>query len=282
MDIVMEDLKLRIEAVRDAIKRSRLTLLVSNVASASILLAAWNAYFSWYRYFAMRQSFDTNEVTGEAQKELVREWVDSHVISISLLGIRIGVSDLAFVGSIALFIVVAWFFYAARKENHLIGVLLRDTQKGNADLRRLVYHGVSAYLVFVTITRDDRPISSLAPDSVQKPIFFLRPTMKLLFFLPALLTLFLVLMDFLTVWCLPAAFRYPHSPLRGQLTHSEWLQFWFMDGIAVAMFLLTYVLSKRTSEFGDATRNLLREYGTLDRAEAPPPESAEAAPVLPS
>ncbi len=268
MDVLLEDIKTRIEAVRDAIKRSRLAFLVCNVGSASVLLAAWNAYFSWYRYFAIKTSFATNPVTEEVQKELLKGWVDSHVITISLLGIRIGVSDLALVGSVALFVVTAWYFYSVRKENHLIGVLLRDTQHTEAQIRRYVYHGVSAYMVFITMTFDDTPIRNLGPGGQQKAIFFLRPAMKILHFLPALVIAVLIAMDFLTVWWLPAAFRFPHDPLRGQLSGPEWLQFGIMEASAFAFLVLTCVLSKRSVEFGQATRNLLIEFGNLPRGDA--------------
>jgi hypothetical protein len=268
--LLLEDIKTRIEAIRDAIKRSRLAFLILNIASASVLLAAWNAYFSWYRSFALSSAFADNPVTNEAQKELLRGWVESHGISISLLGIRIGVSDLAYVGSIALFVGAAWFFYSARKENHLIGVLLRDTQCTQAELRRLVYHGVSGYMLFITMTLDDTPIRNLAGGGQQKAILFLRPAMRVLHFLPALVIAFMVAIDLFTMWWLPAAFRFPHDPLRGRLLYPDRIQFWVMEATAFGFFLLTYFLSKRSAEFAEATRSILIEYGNLPRAEAVP------------
>jgi hypothetical protein len=280
MDVVMEDIKLRIEAIRDAIKRSRLAFLVGNVVSASVVLAAWNAYFSWYRSFAMRLSFGPSAVTDEAQRELVRQWVQSRVISNSVLGISVGVSDLAFLGPIALFVTAAWFFCAVRKENHLIGALLRDTQDADADLRRLVYHAVSGHLVFITITKDDQPIGSLAPSGGHNAVFFFRPAMKLLHFLPALLILFLIAMDFITILWLPAPFSFPHVPLRGRLSGSEWLQVWLMEASAFVFFLLTYALCKRSFGFGEATRDVVGEYASLPSPKVTRPGGTEIAPKL--
>lgn len=268
MDLIFEEVKTRIEAVQYAIKRTRLAFLVGNVACASVLFAGWNAYFSWYRSFAMQPSFTGNPVTDEAQRDLLRGWVESQVINTPLLGIRIGVSDFAFLGSIALFVVAAWFFYATRKENHLIGVLLRDTHSMPADFRRLVYHGVSGYMVFRTMTLDDSPITNLAGESQQKKaIFFVRPAIKVLFYLPPLAIALLVCMDFLTVLWWPAAFRLGHGPLRGILPGAVWLQFGIMEVTACVFVVLTCVLSRRTAQFDEATRNLLIEYGNLPRDE---------------
>jgi len=206
LNILLEDIKVRIEGIQEAIKRSRLSFLVCNVASTSVILAAWNAYFSWYRSQAFAESFAGNPVTLEAQKELLREWVESRDISISLLGIHLGVSDLAFVGSLGLFVVSAWFFYSTRKENHLIGVLLRDTQQEEPDLRRFVYHGVSSYMVFVTMTRYDTPITSLARTEKESTLVFLRPAIRILHYLPAFVIYFLIVMDCVTILWWPPAF----------------------------------------------------------------------------
>ena len=284
MDMYLEEIKIRVEAIRDAIKRSRLAFLVANIASASIVAVAWNAYLSWDRWLVMtNKCFAPDPVTAEAQRGFLRMWVQGQVVSVSLLGIRIAVSDLSFIGSIALFVVMAWSFHATRKENHLIGVLLRDSKKrdmGDPDLRRLIYHGVSAYLVFVKVTEDDTPIRSLtegrqdeataavnaarkllARNSRGRTLWFLRPATTALTFVPAFVIIFLITMDVLTIYPLQAAFRVGHPPLWSVVNGWRgWAKFAFMEGVAVLFSILTYALCKRCSQFNIATRNVLREY----------------------
>ena len=278
MNIDTEDIKLRIEAIQDAIKRSRLALIVVVIVSASVFLAVWNAYFSWYRSFATRSNFDTNRVTRYAQTELVRGWVDSNIVSVSLLGIRIGVSDLAVIGSLALAVAAACFFYTARKENHLIGSLLRQTQLLSPGLRRLVYHGVIGYLVFITITKDDRPIRHLAEGGEDKSLFFVRPVMNFLLYLPAVVILFVMAADFLSVFWLHAAFRPDHLSLKAYFQGSDWLVFGLIEAFAAVLLGFTYTLCKRSVEFSGATKELLDEYlALLGRDIAyPPPDIASA------
>src|SRR5882672_4407019 len=126
----------RLHGSREAITRSRLAFLATTIASISIFIAEWNAYLSWYRRFPLKLEFPKNIVTEEAFRRVIQQYAESRVITISLLGIHIGVSDLAVLGTFALFVCSIWLFFNVRRENHVIGTLLVDTFGEDSDLRR--------------------------------------------------------------------------------------------------------------------------------------------------
>src|SRR5204863_7746514 len=137
----------RIEGAQEAIKRARTVFLILIIVSLSILITDWNAYFSWDREMAFLSHWANNDdVTQLAQQRLIAGWVKSQTIDVSLLGIHIGVSDIAPLGGLALFILSIWFFFSARRENHTIGLLLRDTKNEIDEIRSTIFHSIVSYL----------------------------------------------------------------------------------------------------------------------------------------
>src|SRR6266404_3281161 len=96
--------KIRVKGCIEAVKRARLAFLASTIASLAVFITEWNAYLSWYRRFPLKEHLPENEVTREAFKYVLQEFVESRVITISLLGIRVGVSDMAVLGSLTLLV----------------------------------------------------------------------------------------------------------------------------------------------------------------------------------
>src|SRR5215213_2636944 len=105
-------LQLRLEATKESQKRARVVFLVSTIVSLIIIIATWNASFSWLRHFAMAPDWASapasqvtptnpspspNQIpprytgtltpTAEAQRQLVTDWVKSQTITIAPLGI---------------------------------------------------------------------------------------------------------------------------------------------------------------------------------------------------
>lgn len=138
------ELEFRLTATRDAQTMSRLAFFVSTVISLAIIITTWNAYFSWYTDFPLKKGWAESDVTEEVERQIIAQWVESQTISVPILGIKIGVSDGSVFGSIGLLIIVMWFYLSIRRENHVIGFLLRDTKgdKGDDKIRRRVYHGI--------------------------------------------------------------------------------------------------------------------------------------------
>lgn len=255
---------IRIASAHDALKRSRLAFFVATVVSLAVLFATWNVYLSWYRGHAMEDQWSkTSEVTAEAQKTLVQEWVKSGTISVALLGIRVGVSDAAPLASFSLLITVIWFFYTVRRENHTIGTLLIDSQNENADLQSMVYHGVVSQLVFLDVSGGDDPIRHLTQvpeESHALPL--IRGALRLLAFLPPITIFFVVTMDILSIVYLDAPF---HDPPHARLLDTgfkphEWFWLAVFEVVAITIGVAAAFLVHRTLAYEKGTAQILTEY----------------------
>src|SRR4051812_25618302 len=97
-------LKARLDGISEAKRRTRLALLLSSLACAAILAAEWNAYLSWDRQWTTRAAEPKHWGQSEVLVEHVKEWVESNTVSVSLIGLRVSVSDAAVLGSIILLV----------------------------------------------------------------------------------------------------------------------------------------------------------------------------------
>lgn len=267
----LSTLQIRLEAARESITRARLAFLVTTLLSMTVLVSLYNAYVSWYRGFALQQSFSTNEVTKHAQLTLLEEWVRNQTIEIQLLGLRIGVSDLAFLASASIFVSTLWFFFCVRRENHVVGLLLADTDEKGEDVMAMVYHGVASRMIFLDSTGSDYPIDSLQLASPRKGgLPFVRPSIKLLYFLPGITISLCVIFDALTIFVLKAVFRYPHVALLDHLGTDDIAWIVFIELIAIVIATHTFAMSGRMLAFQNATEKLIGEYDRKLRPEHRP------------
>jgi hypothetical protein len=257
-------IQVRVQGSTEAVKRARFAFLVSTVASLAIFITEWNAYLSWYRHFPLAEAFPPNEVTKEAFKDVLQQFVEGRVITASLLGIRVGVSDMAVLGSLTLLVCSIWLFFSIRRHNHSVGSLLRDARNLPPVARRLVYYGVSSSLVFTTVTAYDAAISSLAEDQSPHEAKLTRAVVTFLFYLPAAVIALTIVADLLSVFVLKAVFSFPHFPLG--FRHSSLgrqIQFIAMELAAVGMGLPTFILCRRIIDFEQSTAAVLREFAKL-------------------
>ena len=130
-ELKSEVLKLRLEGIKDALSRSRLAFLVTTIISLMMILGIWNSYFSWDREFAWFKNRplptdSRHDVIEHLQKKWVEHWLNNQQISVPLLGISVSTSDSTFLASVALVVVMIWFFWCTRRENHSIAQLLED------------------------------------------------------------------------------------------------------------------------------------------------------------
>lgn len=260
-------LQMRIEAAREAVKRGRLAFLVATILSLSVIVSLYNSYLSWYRGFALQTNFASNEVTRQAQIFLLDEWVKNQTIAIQPLGMRVGTSDVAFLGSASLFICSLWFFFCVRRQNHVIGLLLADTDEEPREILNLVYHGISSHLVFLDTTGSDQPIASLEPSfpAQGKGIPFVRGSVKLLYLLPGITIFLCVIFDTLTIFLIEAPFRFPHKPLAMKLSANDTIWILVFEIAAIILGTLSCVMSARVIIFENGTEKLLREYHAILR-----------------
>src|SRR5687767_14470321 len=89
------DTEARLVAIAEIQRRARVALLAGAIASGVICTALWNSYLSWDR----RWAYEINTPIHWGQRELmqaqIRSWIETNTVSVSLLGIRVSVSDAA-------------------------------------------------------------------------------------------------------------------------------------------------------------------------------------------
>ncbi len=185
-------------------------------------------------------------------------------VAIGLLGVNIGMSDAAILRSYKdLWILATWFYYAVRRENHLIGRLLnrRISRDGLRDPSSSF--GISDYTIFVTVTKTDVPIRELShPKQELQTIygcaFYRYFTVA---FLPAIAIGFIVITD---IWWLlrEAPMRWPHDPvwdhIRGDDEALGWLA--FMEGFALIFGICTAFLCAKIFSFEKATGEIMLKF----------------------
>jgi hypothetical protein len=265
----------RLAAARDAQHRTRLAFIAATIAAVAISIAVFNTYFSWYTFFASKQFFPpatVSDVTRVAQEALIQDWVKSNRVTSSLLGVNFGVSDAPIIGSVTLFIISLWFFVCIRRENHLIADVLYEAagehgvgENNEKQLRLMVFHGIADYLIFTTISKDDEPRSTLGPrsdeDDEDKKLFWLRPSLQVLIFLPAI-AIGIIFVSDVTSFFLGAAMRWPHVPLWREIIQSpgELVYAIFADAAALAFGIMTTFNCKDIRRFETCTGEVLRLY----------------------
>jgi hypothetical protein len=157
----LEFFEAQIGAIAAAAKGSRWVLIVALVVSIAQIGATFNFGFSWGRTFAEglaftnarhavkqpdkdfdKDGFDKNPVVRELQKELVKNWVDQQFVNVPLVGLKFAVADENMVGGIALIVISIWLFYCLRRENLMIGTLMRVAKDETPAIRAHVYTGL--------------------------------------------------------------------------------------------------------------------------------------------
>lgn len=261
--IKISTINIRLEAIKDSIKRSRASLFVSTIVSLAILITLWNAYASWYRLFLIhKKDWSVNEVTKFAQQKLVDEWVRNNTISINLLGIRVGISDAAPLASLSLFIINLLFFYNVRRENHAIGSLLIETKKEDPNIKRMIYHAITSNFVFIDMSGNDTPISDLEEERKAKAIPLIRTVVAALAYLPSITIMSIIIADILSVFVLPAPFREGNLPVWNSITGNWPVVLWLLvfEIIAIIFLIVSTILSWNIVELQSSIKNVVSQY----------------------
>ena len=213
----MENIKLfdmMLEKADYAAKRTRWILLVAMVVSFSQLGAVYNFGLSFLRNFSEMMVFNFGKIgfdkdnlyLKELQTALLKGWVESMTVNVSLLGVKFSVADMGLIGIGASFIVSVWLFFSARRENHLIGKTCILAEGEAADIRRYVFYGLSSTQMFGTLSENDNPVSSLQTEK-ESTALLARLAFSFLFYLPVISSLLVILSDVLSAYYYKAVFR---------------------------------------------------------------------------
>jgi hypothetical protein len=163
----------RIKDIEHAAGRSRWLFGFSLILSWLLLAMAYNSTWSWMR--TMAATYEKKVIpsaypskSGERRhgldvlvERLMGGWVDSLYFEVPILGARFSASDAGVTGGLLLVIISLWCFFSARRENHLIFYLVRDSERYNFDvaLRRYLRNQLHATQVFAG-SGQDKPLNS--------------------------------------------------------------------------------------------------------------------------
>lgn len=265
-NIGLKTIKIRLAAVKESVNRARFAFLVSTIASLAIITAAWNAYGSWYRGFALRElpyAAQATDVVDEAQKQIISEWIKNQTIAIGPLGIRIGISDAAVVGAFGLCVIAIWFYFSMRRANRVIGFLLIETKNKSPEIQMMIFFSIATSLIFSDIGGGDQSIDNLEspPPKDNDPI--VRKAVRILFYLPALTIFAVVILDILSIWFLSSTFRAGHHPLWSILKNADiktWIQIIVWEALAIGLGILTCRFCYKIDKFERDIGTIVRDY----------------------
>jgi hypothetical protein len=270
MQVDQDAIKVRLEALKESTSRSRYALLAATIAAISMLVAEFNSYISWNRDFAfMGKLAKEGGPTRVLQDHMLESWSASTNMEISLLGIKVSSSDATILGGMALFFLTLWLFYSVRRENRLVGTLLRDTRDVSIPLMDLAYSGTISYMVLTAIHPRKRRIITLSDDDkkafdeetkaqgMRSRRFF---GVQLLFFLPPLAIGASIAFDVISLH-IAAPFRESHvlPPMDDADLH-KFYGYTIAGGLGLALTLYNCI---RVQLFDSATGSVIREYFTL-------------------
>lgn len=272
---------IRVEGVKDAQRRSRSVFAIITVVSIALLISTWNSYLSWYRLYTKSQlalpsaTSPSGSIQDEMTRSLILDWSESRRVTVPLLGVSIGNSDGLLLGTFSLLVLSLWFYMILRKENNLIGDLIRDAhvQSGeHADrIRRFVYHGIVSQLVFISLDQEERQILSLTETDTPRSLMhhILGFLTFCLFLLPFLTALFLLVMDTYSLFT-PSLFRPGGKLLIQYLGFWDFVHLAFVYGVAIPSLFIIFSLNKNVLTFKYGTTRILDDFDKILKKQSPP------------
>jgi hypothetical protein len=214
-------------------------------------------------------------------EEIYKRWQKDVVASNSLLGIALNGDDTFLLGGFIIPALLMWSFYAMRRENHIIAdlisdaVALKDNMKNRQELLESVFHGVTSYTVFITLSDESvarrscvdsihkpKPASDFARDTGKLSLAVAKLSLRAIGFLPVIALMFSVIAHVYTLFD-PVFGRICGLNLLECLTPREivWVlvgSFFSLIGIVVAGTICIQL-----GNFQEATRDSLRELNRI-------------------
>lgn len=194
---------LLIDAYTKATSRTRGIFVILQMVTIIFVIGYFNHRFSW-----LRRNIDAYKIENGNRPEqdltTVKDNIDFYYkvyayskelrgdmkfIDFDLVGVKIYIEDLPFLGSIALTILMTWFFYVNRRESGIIKEIAQKVSKEtDPNMIEYMFYGTSFNLVFNTIkTIDNEEISFSQLMSI-----YIR---RILLFLPSIMLLVILSHD---------------------------------------------------------------------------------------
>jgi len=262
------NIQARLDLIKSAQRRSSYSYLAMVIISAAFLIVLYNAYLSWDRTFAFNENFKGSVVTKVLQRNMLNNWTSNQVVSIDLLGIRIGVADFTVLGGAGLMIISMWFLLNIKRENFAIGTFLIETKDEPKSKREIVFNYISSNLIFSN-SINNKPIDSL--DSVDDILIHTKNQWYnrldiTLFFFPSIVVFLSILADILSVFILASPFRQNNtSTLAASLETSDWIVFYAIVALGLAWLFMIVTLNFKSYKYEKATKDILINYEKIGK-----------------
>lgn len=232
-----------IESYSKAAVRTRKVFIILNVISIIYVVGYFNYKLTWLRHKddkyisllmekdnLLKQHTDTlayrNQMDISAREKLLIDKynVDFRFINFDLIGTKVYIEDLPLLGSIALSIIITWFFYCIRRETGIVKEINTRFQKEpNQEIKDYLFYGVSFNIIFNTIKNVDEEKVTVG----QLMSIYIR---RFLLFMPTLV---------LFVIC---AFDFWETFFSDSDTWNMFLKFWTRFEIVMRMFIPSVLL----------------------------------------
>ena len=275
-----ESIAARLESAQSAQNQARRTIGFMSMIAMMMLIASYNAYLSydsnWILGMTHRHLDDQERIADVLTSQALKDWAASRSVQVSLLGIRISVDDAPVLGTATLLVMALWLLLLTRRENHTVGLLLRDTDTNGARERSgqrwLIFHTVASNSLFVACDRSLSPVESLGgPNPLSlRPDPGVRVRMRSLAFsfvgrfffdFPAVVCAIVFTIDRWS-YLEPDAFA-----VEAQAPGMGSPFFWFSLGVFVMCWVPLVLCCRYSYRYSTATERVLREYGYKLRAD---------------
>lgn len=243
-------LNARLDAINDAQRRSIVALFLSTLASGCIMAGLWNSYLSWDRQWT--QTVNKPAFWGQEQlvAEQIKSWLESNTVGVSLLGIRLSVSDAAVLGALILLIFSFYYCVCMRCQNYEIGSLLISAEKEPPETKMLILFRIRPWMIFTATSTTDAPYRKLyAKPKNQGRIPFTRAGLKLLSYLPAIAVFCIIASDVYFSFFYISPWRENNGSVWSSLTMSYRVQLMLMDTFGLLAGFLILRFCRHSLEF---------------------------------
>jgi hypothetical protein len=255
-------LNARLQGINDAQKRAGVAFLALILASGAIIASLWNIYLSWDRQWAELPTKPATWAQEQLMAEQIRSWMQTNTVDVSLLGIRLSVSDVAVVGSIVLLMLSFYYCMCMRGVNHGVGSLLLALKEDTVEVKQVAFFSIRSSMIFTTGTENDAPYAELyrLPPS-RKRIPFSGSVLKLLSYLPAITVLLIITSDIYFGFFYMSPWRGNQVAAWNTLTPNYRIQLVAMDTFALLVLLMIVSFCKFAAAFDESTRRITEQLG---------------------
>lgn len=200
----------------------------------------------------------------ELRKAMVKNWVDEQSIDIGLLGTKVRVVDPGPIGPVISLAVMTWLFFAMRREHRLIARILGFAAAERRDTRMYVFHALRSSQMFSSVSDPDE-VEQGHSDPVTMRL--VRVILWVLVTLPFWALVFVIGVDFASVFEYPAVFRGIERPLHELKGLTP--RFYATTGVEIFFTLLVGWLCLRAHQIQRTTEQLLRRENPTEAASGP-------------